>query len=266
MNGLTDLGETAGQVTRDDTCAARWSLDGRSTTLLGEAGTSVTAVGPNGPWAVLTYTSANPLLGESELVTRDNGRTPLRGTPDLGSGNRRSADSVGGPDAAIVWVGDGIGQGRIYRPVLWKAGTTLSFPVSGTYFLGPACTSQLQADGSTVYSGSMRANGEIAFVLVRHVGGVPGTDVTLTRATAADQPRGGLHCAPASSADTLAQHEDGVSRLSLWDAGVRTRLSTPRGWNVTEVIEFTEAGLLVANARNAAGVVRPIAWRLTGEA
>ncbi|MEU4426815.1 hypothetical protein AB0F81_39855 [Actinoplanes sp. NPDC024001] len=319
VSGLTDLGEAAGSVTLGDGRAARWSLDGRSTTLIGGASTSVTAVGPNGPWAVLTYDDDIPIIGDSELVTRDNVRTPLRGTPDLDTGNRRSVSSVGGPDTAIVWVGEGLGQGRTSRPVLWKDGATLRFPVISSYFLGPACTSQVQADGSAVYSGYLRDNGEIAFALVRHVGGVPGSDVTLARATGAGQPTGGLNCTPASSSDSLAadggiagymtdgngqqaaywdatnaltvvareegelsaagvavadgrrmvilaQHQDGTTRVSLWDDGVRTRLTAPAGWSVTSVVELTEAGLLVANARNAAGVNRPVAWNLPGSA
>ncbi|MEU4420298.1 hypothetical protein AB0F81_06700 [Actinoplanes sp. NPDC024001] len=317
VNGLTDPGEAAGSVTLSDGRAARWSIDGRYTTLIGGASTSVTAVGPHGPWAVLTYDDDIPVIGESELVTRDNVRTPLSGTPDLDTGSRRSVSSVGGPDTAIVWVGEGLGQGRTSRPVLWKAGATLRFPVISSYFLGPACTSEVQADGSTVYSGYLRDDGEIAFALVRHVGGVPGADITLSRATGAGQPTGGLDCTPASSADTLAsdggvagyltdtngrqaaywdaantltvvareageqsasgvavadggrmvilaQHDDGTSRVSLWDNGMRTRLTTPAGWTVTSVVELTDAGLLVANARNAAGVARPIAWNLTG--
>ncbi len=318
VDGLTDLGEAAGHVSLGSSRAVRWSLDGRSTTVLGDSPSTVTAVGPNGPWGVSTFNPQIPIHGDAELVTRDNTRTPLRGTPDLDSGTSRSVGSVGGPDTAIVWVGDGIGRGRTEWPVLWQAGATLRFPVFSSYFLGAACVSRVQADGSTVYSGYTSSGGQVALVLVRHTGGVPGTDVTLLRTTGADQPRAGLTCSPGLDADALAsdggivgyliddgrraaywdaantltvvplesgeqsasgvagadggrmvilaRHEDGTSRLSLWDDGVRIRLSTPRGWDVTSVVELTDAGLLVANVQNAAGVVRPAAWNLAGHA
>lgn len=315
--GLTDLGEAAGSVSLGSSRAVRWSLDGRSTTVLSDSPSGVTAVGPNGPWGVSTFNPQIPIQGDAVLVTRDNTRTPLRGTPDLDTGTSRSVGSVGGPDTAIVWVGEGFGQGRTSRPVLWQAGATLRFPVISSYFLGAACVSPVQADGSVVYSGYLSDNGRVAFALFRHVGGVPGTDVTLSRAAGPGAPYGALDCTPGVHADVLApdggvagyltdanvrtaaywdaantltvvpreagekstsgvavagggrmailaRHEDGTSRVSLWDDGVRTPLSTPRGWNVISVVELTEAGLLVANAENATGVVRPVAWNLAG--
>ncbi|MDI6105580.1 hypothetical protein QLQ12_44075 [Actinoplanes sp. NEAU-A12] len=318
VDGLTDLGEAAGSVSLGGSRAVRWSLDGRSTTVLSDSPSNVTAVGPNGPWGVSTFNPQIPIQGDAELVTRDGTRTPLRGTPDLDTGTSRSVGSVGGPDTAIVWVGEGIGQGRTSRPVLWRAGATLRFPVFSSYFLGAACVSRVHADGSAVYSGYSTSGGQVAWVLVRHAGGVPGTDVTLLRATGSDQPIAGLTCSPGSDADVfasdggvagyltddgqraaywdaagtltvvpleageqsasgvavadggrmviLARHEDGSSRLSLWDDGARTRLSTPRGWDVTSIVELTDAGLLVANVQNAEGVVRPAAWNLAGRA
>jgi hypothetical protein len=315
--GLTDAGEAAGSVMRVSAHAARWPITGRSTTQLSDSPSTVTAVGPNGPWGVSTFDPDNPLQGEAELVNRAGVSTPLRGTPDLDTGIRRSVGSVGGPGTAVAWVHSGFGRGATAQAVLWRNGATLRFPVVSSYTLGPACTSRVQADGSTVYSGFGHENGVFALVLVRHVGGVPGTDVVLTRATAADQPRGSLVCTPGAAINTLAsdggvagylihggehraahwdaantmtsaplddgevfaagvaaasgnrmvisaRHEDGTNRLSLWDDGVRTPLTAPRGWNVTplSVIELTDAGLLVANVQNAAGVVRPAAWRL----
>ncbi|MFC7530808.1 hypothetical protein [Actinoplanes sp. GCM10030250] len=314
---LTDRGEAAGSVMLGSARAARWSLDGRSTTLISDGPGNVTAVGPNGPWGVSTFNPEIPILGDAELVNRDNTRTPLRGTPDLDTGNRRSVGSVGGPGTAIVWVSEGLGQGTTARPVLWRDGATKRLPVIGSYFLGAACLSRVEADGSVVYSGYQPADGGVAFLLARHVGGVPGTDVILSRATGPGQPYGGVDCTAGAAGDTLApdggiagyliesgsrsaaywdaantltvvpreageqsasgvavagggrmailaQHEDGTSRLSLWDDGVRTRLAAPSGWNVTSVVELTEAGLLVANAQNAAGVVRPVAWNVAG--
>ncbi|MEU4561159.1 hypothetical protein AB0F72_22480 [Actinoplanes sp. NPDC023936] len=150
VNGLTDAGEAGGSVTLDATRAVRWSLDGRSSTLLSADPSAVTAVGPDGPWAVTTVDPEIPVQGDTELVSRDGVRTPLRGTPDLDTGYRHTAGSVGG------------------------------------------------------------------------------------------------------------------GALSLRDDGARTRLSAPAGWSVTSVVELTDTGLLVADVRNADGVVRPAAWNLGG--
>ncbi|MEU8239537.1 hypothetical protein AB0C07_14945 [Actinoplanes missouriensis] len=318
VSGLTDAGEAAGSVTLGDTRAVRWSRDGRSSTLLSAEPSAVTAVGPDGPWAVATVDPAIPIGGEAELVSRDGARTPVRGTPELDNGYRRTVGSVGGPVTALVWVGDGIGQGATTSPVLWRAGGSVRLPVVGSYFLGPACVSRVQADGSVVYSGYQSSGGTVAWVLARHAGGVPGAEVTLSRATAAGQPTAGLTCAAGdggtdalaadggiagyvSDADgrraafwdaagertvvplaageqsasgvavatggrmaVLADLGDGAAALSLWDDGVRTRLSAPAGWTVTAVVELTDAGLLVADVRNAAGVVRPAVWNLAG--
>jgi hypothetical protein len=319
VNGLTDLGEAAGFVVQDSTRAVRWSIDGRSATPLGGDRTSVDAVGPSGPWGVNTATADNPITGEAELVTRAGTRTPLRGTPELDAGYRRWVGSIGGPETAVVWVNNGIGRGATARPVLWRDGRTVGFPVVNSFQLGGTCVSRVQADGSLVYSGFV-LGGSVppTFTLVRHVGGVPGTDVTLSGAAVPGQPVGGLSCTPGQTSNALAsdggiagfmsdatgtrsaaywnaaneltvvplrageqsaagvaaagggrmvvlaQRDDGTSRLSLWRNGVRTALSTPGGWDVASVVELTDAGLLVANLRDAEGLIRPAAWQLPG--
>ena len=307
--GVTDLGEAGGAVTVDGTAqAARWSVSGRSATLI--PGTQVSAVGPYGPWGVFTR-GAEP-TGESDLVALDGTRTPLRGTPELDSGYRRSVASVGGPGTALAWVTNGIGRGTTARPVLWRDGATLRLPVFSSIFLTVACVSRVLPDGTVVSSGFNNDGGTIASVMVKHVGGVPGTDVELNRATASGQPVAGLTCdSVQSSLNTLAsdggiaghvdqqaaywnpagqaqivplaagevsatgvasatggrmviraEGEDGTARLSGWRAGVRTPLTTPEGWSVAAVVELTDAGLLVANLRNADGATRPAAWQL----
>jgi hypothetical protein len=210
---------------------------------------------------------------------------------------------------------DGIGQGTTARPVLWQAGATVGIPVINAVFLTPACVSAVQADGSVVASGYSVSAGTVSFVLLRHVGGVPGTDVLLNRATAAGQPIDSLTCGSGGLSDSLAadggiagfisdadgqraaywnaagvatvvpladgerssagvavagggrmvvqaQGDDGTARLSLWRDGSRTPLHTPDGWTVSSVVELTDAGLLVANVRDAAGTVRPAVWNL----
>ncbi|GAA3340091.1 hypothetical protein GCM10020358_26360 [Amorphoplanes nipponensis] len=318
VSGLTDLGEAAGSVTGEGTRAVRWSLDGRSATLLAADRSSVDAVGPSGPWGVSTATAQSPAAGEAELVTRGGVRTPLRGTPELDAGYRRSVGSIGGPATALVWVTDGIGRGATARPVLWRDGATVGFPVVNSFLLGNTCVSPVRPDGSLVYSGYVLEGGRPSFTFVRHTGGVPGADVTLSFAAVPGQPVGGLVCTPGLTSNSLAsdggiagflsdaagrrsaaywdaadvptvvplvageesaagvaaadggrmvilaQQDDGTSRLWLWRAGVRTRLLTPAGWDVASVVELTDAGLLVANLRDARGFLRPAAWRLGG--
>jgi hypothetical protein len=305
-------------VTQGGTRGVRWSLDGRSATPLGGDGSSVDAVGPSGPWGVNTAAADNPVTGEAELVTRGGTRTPLHGTPELDAGYRRAVGSIAGPGTAVVWVTNGIGRGATARPVLWRDGRTVAFPVVNSFLLGGTCVSRVRADGSLVYSGFILGGGQPRFTLVRHTGGVPGTDVTLSLATVPGQPVGGFSCTPGLTSNTLAsdggiagfmsdaagvrsaaywnaadeltvvplqageqsaegvaaagggrmvilgQLADGTHRLSVWRDGVRTRLTTPAGWDVASVVELTDAGLLIANLRDSQGLIRPAAWKLAG--
>jgi hypothetical protein len=319
LAGLTDRGEAAGTLTYADafTQAARWSADGRAVTPIGGERSRTDAVGAAGPWGVST-SGEGLIAGEAELVTRDGARTDLRGTPELDAGYRRNVGSIGGPDTALVWVANGVGGGTTGAPVLWQAGATVRLPVFSSVFLGPACVSRVQPDGEVVASGFSNTGGGglPRWILLRHTGGVPGTDVVLSEATASGQPIGGLSCTPGLTSNSLAadggiagyltdaqgrrtaafwnaanqittvplaagersatgvvaanggrmviqaEAEDGSTSLSLWRNGVRTPLSSPRGWNVASVVELTEAGLLVANLRNEAGTIRAAAWHL----
>lgn len=313
--GLDDRGAAAGAVTVEGVSrAAAWSRDGRSATLIGEAGSRVSAVGPDGTAGVFTAGS-DLISGNAELVTRDGFRTPLRGTPEIEAGHRRTVSSVGGPGTALVWVAAGIGRGTQGRPVLWQNGATVRLPVISSVFLGAACVSRTSPGGDVVASGYTVEAGTVGFVMVRHVGGAPGTEVVLARAAGPGEPVGGIVCGPDQVPDAVApdggiagyltqagerraaywdggdvptvvppaagersaagvavaggarmviqaEGEDGGTRLSLWHGGVRTPLAAPDGWSVTSVVELTEAGLLVANVRDAAGTVRPAAWQL----
>jgi hypothetical protein len=318
VSGLTDRGEAGGAVTVDGVSrAVRWSVDGRSATLIGADRSQVSAVGPRGPWGVST-TGPEIISGEAELVRRDGSRTPLRGTPELDAGYRPAVGSIGGPDTALVWVVAGIGQGTNTRPVLWHNGATVRLPVVSAVFFQPACVSRVRPDGSVVAGGYTIDGGSPSLVMVRHVGGAPGTDVELARGSAPGQPYAGISCTPGLTSNTLAsdggiagfrvgadgrrsaaywspadvmtvvppepgersatgvavasggrmvilaEGDDGSTRLSLWRAGVRTPLAAPAGWTVASVVELTDAGLLVANVRDAAGTVRPAAWHLGG--
>ncbi|MEU7904242.1 hypothetical protein [Actinoplanes sp. NPDC049118] len=237
VDGLTDHGEPAGSVTLDGaTRAVRWSLDGQSTTQIGGAGSLVDAVGPRGPWGVHTA-GPNPIAGEAELVTRAGARTPLRGTPELDAGYRRSVSSIADEGTAIVWVVDGIGRGTSARPVLWKDGATKRLPVINYPFLAPACVSRVLGDGSVVTSGYAYETGTPNFVLIRHVGGVPGTDVELFRATGPGQPLAGLGCGNAQPSNGLAP-DGGVAGYVSTDADGRRAAY----WNAANVLTVVPRG------------------------
>ncbi|MET0415386.1 MAG: hypothetical protein ABW022_05135 [Actinoplanes sp.] len=252
--GLTDRGEAAGLATLDGTTrATRWSADGRSSTLIGEARSRADAVGPDGPWGVSTAGDTF-IAGEAELVTRAGVRTPLRGTPELDAGYRRNVGAVGGPDTALVWVTNGIGQGTTAAPVLWKAGATLRLPVFSSIFLGPACVSRVQPDGSVVASGFSNTGGLPKWILLRHTGGVPGTDEVLAEATQTGGQIGGLSCTSGLQSNTLAA--DGGIAGYLNDAEGRRNAAY---WNAANVVTTVP---LATGERSASGVAAATGGRM----
>ncbi len=252
--GLTDRGEAAGTLTYDGvTRAARWSADGRTATIIGTDRSRTDAVGPHGPWGVSTA-GDGLLAGEAELVARDGTRTPLRGTPELDAGYRRNVGSIGGPDTALIWVTNGIGQGTNAGPVLWQAGATVRLPVFSSVFLGPACVSRVRADGSVVASGYSHTGGTPRWLLLRHTGGVPGTDVVLSEATSSGQTIGGLSCTPGLASNSLAA-DGGIAGFRTDAEGRRTAAY----WNAADVVTTVP---LAAGERSAAGVAAASGGRM----
>ena len=271
VTGLTDRGEAGGAVTLDGVSrAARWSADGRSATLIGDAGSRVSAVGPNGPWGVFTGGGTVVLQGGSELVTRGGARTQLSGTAELDAGYNRTVSSIGGPGIALVWVINGIGRGTTGRPVLWQQGATVLLPVIDVVLLTPACVSPVQADGSVVASGYSVTAGTVSFVLVRHVGGVPGTDVVLSRATASGQPLGSLTCGSSRMSDSLAT-DGGVAgfisdadgqHAAYWNAAnVATVVPLAAGEESATGVAVARGGRMVIQAKDADGTAHLSLWR-----
>jgi hypothetical protein len=268
--GLADTTEAAGLVTLDGVSrAVRWSVTGFSSTLIGDAASAVTAVGPNGPWGVVTDTAPLPAAGYAELVTRDGTRTLLAGTPELDAGYRRGVGSIGGPTTALVWVTDGVGMGTTARPVLRVGGATLRLPVVSSYFLRSACVSPVLADGSVVFSGYSIDGGQVALVMVRHVGGVPGTDVELSRATAAGEPVAGLACNSGSKPDNLAADggiagfvtDSGGTRAAYWNAdNERTLVPLEAGERSAKGVAVANGGRMVIQAEGEDGSVRLSLW------
>jgi len=259
LTGLTDRGEVAGTVTvAGTTRAARWSADGRSATLVGDAGSQVSAVGPRGPWGVFTGSGGPVVLtGGSELVTRAGARTPLSGTAELDAGYRRTVASIGGPGLALVWVVDGVGRATNARAVLWQNGATVRLPVINSAFAGPACVSRVLADGSVAASGYAVESGAVSYLLLRHVGGVPGTDVVLNRVTGAGQPVGGLTCASTGVSNSLAY--DGSISGFVSDAGVQRAAYWNGAGGVTVVP-------LATGERSATGVAVAVGGRMVIQA
>jgi hypothetical protein len=270
VDGLTNATEAAGRVTVDGVSrAVRWSASGLSSTLIGDAATGVTAVGPHGPWGVATDTAQLPASGYAELVTRDGTRTLLAGTPELDAGYRRTVGSIGGPATALVWVTDGVGMGTTARPVLWVGGATQRLPVVSSYFLRSACVSPVLADGSVVSSGYTIDGGTVALVMVRHVGGVPGTNVELSRATAAGQPVAGLACTSGFKPDNLAA-DGGIAgfvtdadgtRAAYWNAdNERTLVPLAAGERSAKGVAVANGGRMVIQAEAEDGSVRLSLW------
>ncbi|WP_229070129.1 hypothetical protein [Actinoplanes sp. DH11] len=270
VSGLTDLGEPAGKVTLDGvTRAARWSLDGRHATLIGEARSEAGAVGPRGTWGVAT---AGPevISGQAELVSRAGVRTPLSGTPELDAGYRRYVVSIGASGTALVSVFTGVGQGTTAKPVLWHDGATVQLPVFGTAYLGPACVSRVQADGSVVASGYSLTAGVPRYIVMRHVGGVPGTDVVLSQATQG-QPVGGLICTYGQTVNNLAA-DGGVAGFltdaggnrtaAYWNAANQvTTVSLADGERAASGVAAARGGRMVILAETGDGGNRMTLWR-----
>jgi hypothetical protein len=270
VTGLTDRGEAAGAVTLDGVSrAARWSADGRTVTTIGGAGSQVTATGPAGPWAVFTA-GTDPIgtTGESDLVTRSGARTPLRGTPELDSGYRRSVVSITDEHTALVWVVNGVGRGTTAHPVLWQDGATVTLPVLNYAGLGRACASRPLPDGSVVLSGYTNASGSPKFVLVRHLGGVPGTDIVLSEASPSASRYAGLSCGELTP-DVLAS-DGGFAgyvgdaqgrRAAFWDASdVVTEIPLGPGEGAAAVVATASGGRMVIQAEGTDGVQRLSLW------
>ena len=271
VTGLTDRGEAAGTVTLGGVSrAARWSASGRSATLIGDAGSRVAAVGPNGPWGVFSGDGSPVVPGVAELVTRDGTRTPLSGTSELDAGYSRRVSSIGGPGLALVWVIDGIGRATTGRPVLWQDGATVRLPVIDAALLTPACVSPVRADGSVVASGYDTSAGVVSFVLIRHVGGAPGTDIVLNRAAAAGQPVASLSCGSTRLSDSLAG-DGGVAgfisdaegqRAAYWNAAnVATVVPLAAGERSAAGVAVAGAGRMVIQAQGEDGTARLSLWQ-----
>lgn len=269
--GLTDRGEAAGETTVDGVSrAVRWSADGRTATLIGDARTRVAAVGPAGPWAVFTAgTDDLGLTGETDLVTRSGTRTPLRGTPELDAGYRRTATSVTDERTALVWVVNGISRGTTSRPVLWQDGATATLPVVNIVFQARACASRVTPDGSVVASGWNTGSGTPKFQLVRHTGGVPGTDTVLNAATGPGQPFAGLTCGD-QTPDVLADDggftgfiTDGLGQhAAYWDAAdVRTDIPLAAGEASASGVATASGGRVVIQAEGTDGTSRLALWQ-----
>jgi hypothetical protein len=271
--GLTDAGEAGGtlEYAGAPSRAVRWSADGRRVVAIGEPGSRVSAVGPDGPWAVHTY-DANGISGSSELVDRRGRRTPLRGTPELDAGYDRTVLSVAGPRTAVVGVRAGAGGGGTVTPVLYRDGATVALPVVFTVF-GATCLSQVRPDGGIVYSGTRFAGDVPQVVLGRHVGGVPGREVLLAPLGTPDGPTAWLGCESNGVTDRLAADggvagalrepagEGWTTRAAYWNArGDRTPVPLAAGELSAVGAAVATGGRMVIRAETAAGPALSL-WR-----
>jgi hypothetical protein len=274
LSALTELGEGAGSVVVDGVDhAVRWSIDGRAATTIGPARSHAAAVGPLGTWGVDTDTTVTPpfFTGETQLVGRGGERTPLAGTPELDQGSRRSTYSVGGPRTALVTVGIGWGRGSGARFVLYRDGATLDPDVFGAFLLGaPPCASHVRADGTFVYTGLRSGDGGPTVVLGRHLGGVPGRDVVLSRSTPASDTFSGLACTSGGTRDSLALdggvaalfNDNAVGTSAAYWSGHDVRTVVPRAPGESAAVGAAVAtgGRMVVRAQGYDGVARLFLW------
>ncbi|GAA1654590.1 hypothetical protein [Actinoplanes couchii] len=271
VTAVTDLGEAAGEVTVGGvTRATRWSVSGRTATLIGPDRSRAAAVNPAGDtWGVQTN-GTDAISGTSELVRRDGTRTPLSGTPELDAGYRRNVISVGADGSALVAVINGAGQGTTARPVLWKNGASVLLPVFGTPYLGVACVSRIQTDGSVIASGYVVTNGLPRYLLLRHTGGVPGTTTILSEATVPAGPVSGLVCPSGQTVNNLAadggiagwvSDSSGVRTAAYWDAaGTRTVVPLAAGERSAQGVVAATGARMVILADGADGTPQMSLW------
>jgi hypothetical protein len=105
--------------------------------------------------------------------------------------------------------------------------------------------------------------------MVRHVGGVPGTDVELSRATAAGQPVAGLACSSGFVPDNLAA-DGGIAgsvtdtdgtRAAYWNAdNERTVVPLAAGERSAKGVAVADGGRMVLQVDGGDGSVRLSLW------
>jgi len=261
--GVTDRGEAGGNafdaVSRIG--AYRWSTNGRVATALLVEPSAVAAVGP-GEWLV----NQGEYVGStSTIVARDGTLTPITGLP---TGTGMGGMSLGGPQTALVAVRDGIGQGSYSTPYVWEAGAAQALPVNSSFFLGPACVSDVLADGSVAYSGYwLRSGGSPPpwqSAVLR--GGVGGTTVTL------QLPPGATHASLGKCGDpgdTLSA--DGYAVGQAYGAATEAVVWNPDGTPVlpglragessSSAVAVASGGRAVLLVTTTAGVQMPYLWR-----
>jgi hypothetical protein len=260
--GLTDLAEVGGYWrtggAQGGDVAVRWPVTGGAGTVIGDAGSSVTAVGPDGTWGVQTNVTAT-ISATAELVARDGTRTPIN------TGARYSTViSIADKHTALLSLENGVGYGSTLTPAVWRDGQLQQLPVFATPLTGRACASEILPDGTVAYSGLARVGSSYAKVVQVHHGGVPGSEVPLDL-------KGGSADVACEGPDTVAS--DGSvggnltlpgqtgARATIWRGTEPTQLPLQAGETSSDVVALQPGNFAVIHGQLAGGGEDLWTWR-----
>ncbi|HST84429.1 MAG TPA: hypothetical protein VLL08_22010 [Kineosporiaceae bacterium] len=172
------------------------------------------------------------------------------------------------PDGSVAYSGlqviDGVPQAVLVRHVGGVPGQDIALEPAGT----ADTTSGWLGCQTNGVSDRLAADGGVAGVLQQpssegstrqaaywNADGVR----TLVPLQAGEQASTGAAVATGARMVIQAETEAGPT-LSLWRNGARTPLTLPTGWKPSQVIEYTETGLILGVATDAAGASRPVVW------
>jgi hypothetical protein len=164
------------------------------------------------------------------------------------------------PDGSVAYSGPvgSTSQGPTFGIGLHRGGVPgaeVPLPTGGrTATVGCPSTDTLAADGSVVGqllpAGSQPGEAALWRGTTLVPLGVRAGELSTTAAAVATRGRVVLVATTSTGADVPY----------LWSGGIRTPLALPAGWTLRNVVEMTDAGVVLANVRDAAGDVRPVVW------
>jgi hypothetical protein len=164
-------------------------------------------------------------------------------------------------DGTIAYSGTVVGPGPTLIPVMavhrgGVPGTEVPLPTGGRVArLGCSSRDTLASDGSVAGQLQATADKPAEAALWR------GTTLVPLGVRAGESATTAAAIASRDRVVLVATTTDGASVPYLWSNGVRTPLTLPAGWTLRNVVELTDAGVVLANVQNAAGDIKPVVWR-----